>query len=264
MIYITPDGAAPTAYAELNAQPMISWDNLLARGTIASGTLPVGAPRLDAVDENTADYWQPIAADTLWATMAVTEPADCAYFAAHTLSGILVKVQYFNGTVWVDYATVTPTSNAPFLMVFPNRSATGWGISVGGACIIGVAWIGPRIVIPGGVVPGYTPVWAAREVNKWGGGTRKGHWLGQRVDMVTANLKPTFMQVPYAFAATTLKSFRARYNEGRAFVFASAPGIFPEDDAYVWAVDGESLPAPIGAGAVYTDLSFNVTAYCEP
>lgn len=255
--------ASPT-YAENNAQPMVAWDNLLARGTITNGTLPAGAPRLDAVDENTADYWQPTGADTLRATMGGSEAADCAFFAAHTLAGLTVKVQYHNGSTWVDLATVVPATNEPFLIVFPTTSATQWGVSVSGACIIGVAWIGPRVVIPGGVVPGYTPVWAAREVKKWGGGTRRGHWLGQRVDMVTAHLTPQFMQVPYDFAATTLKAFRARYNEGRAFVFACAPSIFPDDCAYVWAEEGESLPAPISAGAVYTDLSFNVTAYCEP
>jgi hypothetical protein len=261
-VYIVADPAP--SYAEANAQPMVAWDNLLARGTIASGTLPTGAPRLNAVDENTTDFWQPTGADTLRATMAGSEAADCAFFAAHTLSGRVVKVQYFNGSIWVDQATVTPTDNDPFLIVFPTRSATGWGISVDGACIIGVAWVGPRIVIPGGVVPGYTPVWAARSVKKWGGGSRRGHWLGQRVDMVTANLSPQFMPVPYAFAFTTLAAFRARYNEGRAFVWASAPSVFTEDCAYCWAEDGESLPAPISTGAIYTDLSMNVTAYCEP
>lgn len=451
MIYITPDAVTPAAYAELNAQPMVSWDNLLARGTITNATLPTGAPRQDAVDENTADFWQPTGADILEVTMAQAEAADCAFLAAHTLSGVTVRVEYegtgrtnrllrsqeFSNASWTKNATTvttnattapdgtltaeklkttaasaqqdvtqsftglagitvatsvyvkaaeravvqmwwsggatgvspayanfdlssgltsgtvtgamtmqdagggwfrctavtavtgtlvdqavgfgvidnisqtrrptitgngvsglflwgaqleasaaptsyiattsaafastwhvvgwaTPTDNDPFLMVFPNVAAIKWRLSVSAACIIGVAWIGPRIVIPGGVVPGYTPIWAARQVNKWGGGTRKGHWLGQRVDMVTATLSPQFMPITYDFAATTLKQFRARYNEGRAFVFASAPGVFGEDCAYCWAEDGESLPAPIGAGAVYTDLSFNVTAYCEP
>lgn len=255
---------ASPVYAENNAQPMVSWDNLLARGTIASATLPADAPRLNAVDENTVDFWQPTGADTLRATFGASEAADCAFFAAHTLSGRTVKVQYYNGSIWVDLATVVPTTNEPFLIVFPNRSATGWGVSVDGACIIGVAWIGPRIVIPGGVLPGYEPVWAAREIKKWGGGTRRGHWLGQRADMVTAQLTPQFLQVPYDFSANTLAAFRKRYNDGRAFVFASAPSIFLDDCAYVWAEDGESLPSPISAGAVYTELSFNVTAYCEP
>ncbi len=264
MIYIIPDAVTPAAYAELNAQPMVAWDNLLARGTITNSTLPTDAPRLDAVDENTTDFWGPTGADTLRATFAGAETADCAFFAAHNLSGRVVKVQYYNGSTWVDEATVSPTNNDPFLIIFPARSATGWGVSVDGACAIGVAWIGPRLVIPGGVVPGYEPVWAAREVQKLGGGTRKGHWLGQRVDMVTANLSPQFMQVPYAFAEDTLQSFRARYNDGRAFVWASAPGVFDRDCAYVWAKDGEYLPAKITAGALYTDLAFNVTAYCEP
>lgn len=261
-IYIIADSSP--VYAENNAQPMVMWDNLLARGTITNASSPADAPRLNAVDENTVDFWQPTGADTLRATMAGSEAADCAFFAAHTLAGIQVKVQYFDGSVWQDQAVVTPATNEPFMIVFPTRSATGWGISVNGACIVGVAWVGPRIVIPGGVLPGYEPVWAAREVRKWGGGTRRGHWLGQRVDAVTAQLSPQFLQVPYDFSATTLAAFRKRYNEGRAFVFASAPSIFVDDCAYVWAEDGESLPAPISAGALYTDLSFNVTSYCEP
>lgn len=256
--------AAAAAYAELNAQPMVAWDNVLARGTIASGTLPTAAPRLNAVSENTVDFWQPTAADTLRATFAGAEAADVAFFAAHNLGGKTIKVQAYNGAIWIDVATYAVPNNQPFMIVFPNQSWTGWGIHVSAACIIGVAWIGPRVTIPGGVVPGYSPIWASRQVSKWGGGTRRGHWLGQRVDAITAQLSATFMPIPYSVADVTLRSFGTRYNDGRAFVWASAPGIFSRDVAYCWAEDSAVFAPTIMAGGDLCELGLSMTAYCEP
>ena len=258
----TPAEAA--AYAELNAQPMVAWDNLLARGTLENATLPTGTPRLNAVSENTVDFWQQATGANLRATFAGAEAADVAFVAAHDLAGKTFTVQAFNGSTWINVASYVVPDNNPFMVVFPRQSRTGWGIATSAASIIGVAWIGPRVIIPGGVTPGYAPIWASRQVNKWGGGTRRGHWLGQRVDSVTAQLSATFMPIPYSVADVTLRSFGERYNEGRAFVWASAPGIFNRDVAYCWAEDGAVFNPTIMAGGDLCELSLDMTAYCEP
>jgi hypothetical protein len=184
--------------------------------------------------------------------------------AAHDLVGALVTVQKWDGTTWTDVASATPTTKDPFMILFPSTAALGWGLQIGSAGTLAVAWIGPRIVIPGGVTPGYAPVWASRMVSKWGGGTRRGHWMGQRVDAVTARLAPNFMPVTHSFALNDMRAFRERYNDGRAFVWAAAPSVFPEDVAYCWAEDGEIFqPTPL-AGGELCSLSLAMTAYCEP
>lgn len=262
MIYIT--GALTRSYIDANAQPMVAWDNLYARGTLINGDLPVDAPRANAAEENTADFWRSNGANTYRATFGTPQVADIAFFNAHSLAGVDVDLQSFDGSTWTTFASVTPASNDPFMVVWPRASALGWGFSVSAESIVGNAWIGPRIVIPGGVTPDYNPIWASRVVNKWGGGTRRGHWLGQRADSVTARLSASFMPVTHSFALNDLRSFRERYNAGRSFIWASAPGIFKEDTAYCWATDGESLSAPIRAGGDLVGLSLQMSAYCEP
>ena len=264
MIYITPAPAALIdQYAEANAQPMVSYDNLLARGTIADPAFPALTPRKNAVDGTTATVWGFTGASTLRSTLAGADVADVAFIAAHTMAGLPVTVQRLVGAVWTDTATVTPPDNQPFMMVFPRQSSNGWGLSVGGTGVIGVAWVGARLIIPGGVVPGYSEVWASREYTKLGGGTRRGHWLGQRIEAVTANLSAQFMPVRHDFALKTMRDFREVYNTGEPFIWASSPGVFGEDAAYCWAEDDDYLnPRPL-AGGDLCELSMRMVAYCE-
>lgn len=264
MITITTATVDPSQYAADNAQPLLMWDNLLARGTVADSTLPASAPRANAYDGNTFDYWEPdTSPDTLRATFGASEAANACFIGAHTCAGETVSVQYYNGSTWVTINSVTPSDNQPFMILFEGLSATGWGISTTGGRI-GVAWIGPRVVVPGGVVPDYTPVWAARRYTMFDGKSRRGHFIKQRVMGVTAQLSPQFMDVSLDFALNDLADFREVYNTGQPFIFASAPSVFPEDVAYCMAEDGAMFSPSIRAGGELCGLSLSMVAYAEP
>lgn len=253
------------AFAEANAQPMVMFRNLLAEGTIANANLPATAPRANAATESTFDFWQPATVpETLRATLGASQAADGAFFAAHNLgtAGATLTVQYFDGTTWQTQATYSPPDNDPFGFIWPTRSATGWGIQISGAVAqIGVAFIGPRLIIPGGVLPDYVPVWAAERVNRYAGVSRRGQFFGQRIEGRSAQLQPAFMDVPYSFALSDLAAFRDHYNDGKAFVWASAPGLFPDDAAYVWAAENAILRSPIRSGGDWCGLSFDLEAF---
>lgn len=255
------------AYIEANAQPCVFYQNLLASGTVANSGLPASTPRLNAYSGDTDTYWQPASVpETLRATFGSAQAADGAFFAAHTLgtAGATLTAQYFDGSTWQTQATHTPTDNQPFGFIWPARSATGWGIQISTAVAqIGVGWIGPRLVIPGGVKPDYEPIWAAYEIIKASGTTRRGHFQGQAIERAGARLSPSFMDIPFAFARDNLAPFRRHYNEGNPFVWASAPGVFPTDAAYCWAADGERLAAPIRAGGLWCGLDMSFEAYVE-
>lgn len=265
MIIVTASTAP--SYIEANAQPMVMFRNLLAEGTITDANLPATAPRANAATESTFDFWQPATVpETLRATLGASQAADGAFFAAHNLgtAGATLTVQYFDGSTWQTQATYAPTSDEPFGFIWPTRSATGWGIQISGAVAqIGVAWIGPRLVIPGGVLPDYVPIWGAKRVERYAGVSRRGQFFGQRIERAGARLTPAFMDVPYSFAQSTLADFRDHYNDGKAFVWASAPGIFPEDAAYVWASEGANLQSPVRSGGDWCGLSMDVEAYVE-
>lgn len=259
MITILPGNAA---YDELNAQPMVAYRNLLAEGTITDALLPAAAPRADAVTQDTSEYWAPTAAATLRSTLGASATAGVCFIAGHTLgtNGRTLTVERFNGT-WQTITTFSPTSDEPFAIIFPDESRTGFGIGVNGACQIAVAWIGPRLVIPGGVVPDYVPIWAAKRIEKFPGETRRGHFRGQRIERAGASLSAQFMPVTHSFALTSMADFRDHYNEGNAFIWASAPSVFPRDLAYCWADQDRTLGLSIRAGGGLVNLSMQMEAF---
>lgn len=264
MTLIVASSTSP-AYIEANAQPMVMFQNLLASVTITDATLPTTAPRANAVTESTFDYWQPASVpETLRMVPGASQAADGAFFAAHTLgtAGATLTVQYYDGATWQTQASHTPTDNKPFGFIWPTRSATGWGIQISGAVAqIGVAFIGPRLVIPGGVLPDYVPIWAATEVQRQAGISRRGQFFGQRIESRSARLQPSFMDVPLSYARDTLATFRDHYNDGKAFIWASSPGVFPQDAAYVWASDNASLRSPVRSGGEWCGLSMDLEAF---
>jgi RNA recognition motif-containing protein len=178
------------------------------------------------------------------------------------LDGRTLTVERFNGT-WQTITTYAPANNDPFAIIFPDESRTGYGIGVSGACQIAVAWIGPRLVIPGGVVPDYSPVWAAERIEKFPAVTRRGHFRGQRIERSGASLSAQFMPVTHTFAISDMADFRDHFNEGKAFVWASAPSVFLRDVAYCWADQGQTLGATIRAGGNLVNLSLAMEAYVE-
>lgn len=258
---------ANIGYHEANSQPCVAYRNLLASGTITDGGLPSNAPRANAVTGSTFDFWQPGSVPaTLRTTLAAAEPADLAFFAAHSLgsAGASVAVQYHNGTTWITIATLSPADDKPFGLVFPRITAAQWGLSVSGAVAqIGVAFIGPRVVIPGGVKPDYEPIWAAEVYEKTEGVSRRGHFFGTTVERAGASLSVNFMDVPLGFARDDLEGFRRHYNYGLPFVWASAPAVFPEDAAYCWSGGNARLSAPIRAAGEWVGLSMDMQAYVE-
>jgi hypothetical protein len=254
--------AGSAAYNELNAQPMVSYRNLLAEGTITDALLPSGAPRADAVTQDTSEYWAPTAAATLRSTLGSSQTAAVCFIDAHTLgsNGRTLTLERFDGT-WATITTYAPTTDEPFAIVFPDESRTGFGIGVNGACQIGVAWVGPRLVIPGGVVPDYIPIWAAKRIEKFPAVTRRGHFRGQRIERSGASLSAQFMPVTHTFALSDMADFRDHFNEGNAFVWASAPSVFPRDIAYCWADQDRTLAMSIRAGGNLVNLSMQMEAY---
>lgn len=261
MITILP---GTPAYDEQNAQPMVAFRNLLAEGTITDALLPSGAPRADAVTQDTSEFWEPTGASTLRCTLAGAETASVAFFAAHTMGsqGRTLTLERFTGA-WATITTYAPPDDQPFAIVFPDESRTGFGFGVSGACRVGIAWIGPRLIIPGGVTPSYTPIWAAARISKFPGVTRRGHYRGQRIERAGASLSANFMPLTHDFALNSMADFRQHFNEGNAFVWASAPSVFPKDVAYCWGDQETTLNHSIRAGGELTEFSMQMEAYVE-
>lgn len=268
MIHIVAPPAPSAAYSAANINPMVAYENLMAEGTLVDALLPTGGPRIDATTEDTDEFWLTSGTNTTCRTTLVSpKAADVCFVANHTLGsrGATFTLQYRSGGVWNTLWSFAPENDDPFMVVFPNRTADGWGVQVStDATQIGVLWIGPRVVIPGGITPDYQPIWARHRVEKLPGVTRRGHFKGQRIERVGGSMEAVFMPVPHDFALVTMRGFRKHYNEGKAFVFASSPSRFAEDFAYCWATEDAAFSPFILAGGGLAQFTITAETYVEP
>lgn len=269
MIHIDPGATAVD-------DAMVLYRNVLAEGVLTSGAVADGGYVENLLGPQTFDFWEPsFITGSGGATCVLAEPmtADCAAIIGHNLAsvGAQVSIQHRPvGGAWTDPATarITPETNEDILFLFPERIAEAYrvwitipaGETAPVRPVISIAMIGQRLLIPGGVRAGYTPVNLAPNIETTPHMSRGGQFLG-----VTHNIMGASTHIPLAmqergWIENEARPFIEHYNKGLPFVWASCPQLMPDDFAYGWR-DGDVLSAEYGQGALYGDMSMDVSAY---
>ncbi|WP_283177889.1 hypothetical protein [Gemmobacter sp. 24YEA27] len=248
--------ASSVAYRNVLVEGVLSWSSQTPDGFAAN-----------ALGPQTNDAWKPSAMPaTLSVILPVAVDCDCAAIIAHTLgsSGATVHVEgSLTGASWVTVSTVTPTDDRDLIMLFASDVPyPRWRIRITGptAPHIGIAWIGPRFFIPDGVAAGYVPVNMALDIELKPSVTRGGQYLGVSVKKKGAGTSISLTPQRRWWIQSDAAPFIEHYNLGRPFLWMSCPDLFPDDGHYCWRA-GDTLSANFGAGAVYGDLSMEVSAY---
>lgn len=260
MIHIEPSATGTRTSA-------VAYRNILAEGTLVPSSQTPDGFAANALGPQTYDFWTPAAMPaTLSVVLPVAVDCDCAAIIAHTLgsAGATVHVEgSLTGASWVTVSAVTPTDNRDLIMLFAAEVPyPRWRIRITGptAPAIGIAWIGPRFIIPDGVAAGYVPLNMALSVDLLPNITRGGQFLGNRVQKVGASTAINLAAQERWWVQSEAAPFIAHYNAGKPFLWMSCPDLFEEDGHYCWRA-GETLSANFGAGAVWADLSMTVAAY---
>jgi hypothetical protein len=103
--------------------------------------------------------------------------------------------------------------------------------------------LGSPLEIDCGIGYGYTPIWLAQEKELLVSKTMNGQFVGNRVVSKGAMTDVPLLAVERSFVEDDLMDFMKHYNEGRPFVFAGGPTVFPNDVAYCWRQQrGEMRP----------------------
>lgn len=252
----------PAATSVLEA--MVLYRNVLAEGALSASSQTADGFAANALGPQTYDFWKPAAAPA-WLRGVLAAPVECdsAAIIAHTLgsAGATVGVEYWDGGAWHVAISVSPDDDRDLLLLFSAAEAQEWRIVVNGAVTsIGVAMIGPRLLIPWGVVPDYTPINLALSIDLAPNITRGGQFLGNRIQRVGAGTSIQLAPQERDWIEGAARPFIAHYNAGKPFVWASCPEVLPDDMAYCWR-SGGVLSAAYGPGAVYGSMSMEVAAY---
>jgi F5/8 type C domain len=267
MIYIN---GTPTDDTTL---PMVLWDNLLSRTTttIASSTAATDYPAVNAIAETTYNYWQPTAIPA-WISGDLGSAMTVNSFAivAHNLFTCAATVYLQSSPDNIAWTTrsnsITPTDNTPILGIFVDTSARYWRLYIAsstGNPTIGNLIVGDRFVLPGGVMPPYTPIWQAQKVDLLMAKSLGGQFLGNRVLRQGAETSISLVSISRTFGEVDIQPFKSWYNGGHAFIWASGPSIFTNDVGYVWRKPNAEMRPTFTETGSWIKVTMEVEGYVQ-
>lgn len=267
MIYINK---TPTEDTTL---PTVLWDNLLSYSTVTltASTSDTLGPVANCVTESTYDYWKPTAIPAwVQGDLGSSKKVNSVALIGHTLGscGATVYLQSSpDGTTWTTRSTsMTPTDDSPILAIFTDLSARYWRVYISAATttpVIGIVMLGEKFVFPAGVMPSYTPIWQAQTVELLQSMSLSGQFMGNRVIRQGAETSINLVSFSRTFAEVDLQPFKAWYNGGHAFVWASGPSIFTKDVGYCWRKPNAEMKPTFTETGSWVRVTMEVEAYVQ-
>jgi hypothetical protein len=259
MIYIERTEVA------LDKAPLVLWDNIFLDGTVAASTEATDAPVENALTDSTWDYWQPTTTSgTVTLTLAGT--ASALGIAAHDLGtqGATINVKA-DGVSVLD-STVSPADDTPILILFDSTtSATNWSVEITGASAafsIGNMVLGVPLVFESGVVPSYTPLYMADNVELLMNQSLGGQFFQNRVIRKSAETSIQLNILERSFIeGATFQNFRDYYNDGKTFYWAAGPSVFEKDVAFCRRTNGGELKPTFENTGIFYRVGLQLEAY---
>lgn len=252
--------------------PIILWDNLFTQGTLVASTEDTSGEKENAVDGNTYDYWTPT---ELPATLEVelSSSASPTYMAiaAHTLgsNGCGFLVQYWAGSTWERAGgQFDPEDDSTIIVSFDEHTSNRWRIRIvnqGTVPSIGVISLGNPTRFDSGILPSYTPLYMAEEIELLKSQTLNGQFITNRVNKRGSRSSFALNILERDFVeGDDFQAFRRHYNDGKPFFFASNPVELPEDVAYCWRQDGGEIRPTFNNDGIFYNTQLSLEAYVGP
>lgn len=236
------------------ALPAIYYDNRLGDAAVAASSTASGFAAANVADWRPYTWWKPTALPaTITVDCGSAKAADYALVYGHTLfsAGCTVEVRgstdnFASSNVLV--ATLTPSSDEPFLITFASVSYRYWRLRITGAATmpaLAIAAIGAALTLPTGLPEGFDPV--GRKVEGQTNRNELGQPLGRVVEFESWKESVRLQRVSWAWLRNTwLPAWRAHLRSS-PFVFAWEPGSYAGELRLVNA--GEQFTTPHNAGS---------------
>jgi len=263
MIYLQSGVADPFS-------PMVLFQNLFAQGTLTATSTAAGSFVENLLGPQTFDFWKPAALPAEFSvTLAAPAACDCIALDAHNLgtAGASVSLYYSvtDTSAWVLITTIAPTDDRAAAVIFPSVTGRRFRVvinSASGTPFIGIAMAGLRLSFPGEILAPYVPAQHAVRVEPYPSLSMGGQFQGSRVKWKGAQISVQFSPLARAWVDANMRAFQAHYDAVKPFFWASCPGKYPQDIAYVWRAEGvEELRPAYDAGGLHGMVMMELAAY---
>lgn len=248
-----------------DAAPMVLWDSILLDGTVTASTEATDAPVENLLTDSTWDYWKPTTTSgTVTLTLAGT--ASALGISAHNLGSKGATIDVKADGVSVLSATVSPADDKPLLILFDSTtSTTNWTVEITGASAafsIGNMMLGVPLVFESGIVPSYTPLYMAENVELLQNTSLGGQFFQNRVIRKSAETSISLNILERSFVeGTAFQNFRNYYNEGRTFYWAAGPSTFEDDVAFCRRTSGGEMKPTFANAGIFYQVGLQLEAY---
>jgi len=239
---------------ELIRAPEQVHDAIIAYNNAASNAVSVTASSEDGdnfaanlFNYFTFDAWQPSAGGVQTVDVQLAAPVDCDYFAFYNQNifsdGGSLSLQYFDGSVFVDLVTYTPTDNSPQLLTFTPVNADLFRIVLNSTnpTAISAASFGLSLTIPYGLDIGFNSPHNAQQYSDVSNISETGNFIGRSVFKEAISYSVSTQLLQYQWFIDNWRPF-LRHAERRPFWFKWSNSTYTDETVYTWN-DGK-IPTP--------------------
>lgn len=252
----------------LDDVPTILWDNILSGSTIAVSSEVESQEGTNIVSGATNDYWTPSSLPaTISFDVGSSKGAGYLGVASHNLktSGCTITLQKLDGS-WVDVFSYTPEDDSVFFVPFNYTEAEEWRLSVTGtsAPSIGVVFLGQAIQFETGILPSYTPMYMAEDIELLTSRTITGQFMPNRIQRrgLSTSFNLNILDRDF-IEGTEFQRFRRYFNDGGSFFFASNPNEIRDDVSYCWRQSGGVIQPTFASDGIFYTVKLALEGFLD-
>lgn len=246
---------------------ILGYQNLLENGTVVASSQNANFPVANLYDWRTSDFFKPAASGTVNITLTLSGAKSADYFAFYGhdlhLKGGTIKLQYWNGTAFVDcFAAITPTDGGPQVIPFTSQTSTQWRIVVTCTAVfsLAVAAFGARLTMERGMYLGWTPPKFGRATQTIDSTSDGGEFLGRSVISKGVRSTLEINKFSDAWMRANWLAF-VKHAELKPFFFLPNPTQYPADAVFAFT-DGD-IAAPSQSNYGHMSASIAIRGMVE-
>lgn len=254
-IILTPGGL------DLNA-PAIGWHNLVLFNGIVADSEDPNFPAALMANAATTYRWLSLITATQYVTISVAadEMVDYVGLARHNLGSgeIRITVQAFVSGVWTDVSDpMTPSTDAPLMLVFPEQLADSWRLKLeplgGIEPTIAVVYLGRLLRLQRRIYVGHTPLPYGRQTEFTNSIMESGDFQGRIELKRRLTTSVNLQNLTPSWYRNYLDPFIS-LGRNTAFFWAWRPYTYPTEVGYGWLTNDPNPVNQRGNGMMQVNL----------